>query len=114
MVKDKTIFEKIIDREVPAEILMETDDAIVLRDINPQAPIHVLVIPKRKIEHISSINSGDAKVAANLLLTATTFAKKNGIASYRLVINNGSLAGETVHHLHIHLLSGREMGWPPG
>jgi histidine triad (HIT) family protein len=111
---DKTIFEKIIDREVSAEILMETDDAIVIGDINPQAPVHVLIIPKRKIERIASITEDDAGIAANLLLTAVNFAKKSNISSYRLVINNGALAGETVHHLHIHLLAGRGMGWPPG
>jgi histidine triad (HIT) family protein len=93
---------------------METEDAIVVGDINPQAPVHVLVIPKRKIERIASMTDGDAEIAANLLLTAANFARGNNISSYRLVINNGALAGETVHHLHIHLLAGREMGWPPG
>ncbi|MDR1255320.1 MAG: HIT domain-containing protein [Puniceicoccales bacterium] len=112
--ENRTIFEKIVAREVPAEILMETDDTIVIKDINPQAPVHVLIIPKRKIEHISSMGKEDGEIVANLLLAATTFAKKNGISSYRLVVNNGALAGETVHHLHIHLLAGREMGWPPG
>jgi histidine triad (HIT) family protein len=112
--KSKTIFEKIIDREVPTEILMETGNTIVIKDINPQAPVHVLIIPKQRIEHIASITDDDAGVVVNLLLTATKFAKENGISSYRLVINNGELAGETVHHLHMHLLAGREMGWPPG
>jgi histidine triad (HIT) family protein len=111
---NKTIFEKIIDREVSAEILLETEDAIVIKDINPQAPIHVLIIPKLKIDHISSMSAGDSGTVAKLLLTAVTYAKENSISSYRLVINNGVLAGETVHHLHIHLLAGREMGWPPG
>ncbi|MDR3273941.1 MAG: HIT domain-containing protein [Puniceicoccales bacterium] len=114
MSESKTIFEKIIDREVPAEILMETDDTVVIKDINPQAPVHVLVVPKRKIEHIASMGETDAGIVANLLLTATAFARENGIPSYRLVINNGALAGETIHHLHIHLLAGREMSWPPG
>jgi histidine triad (HIT) family protein len=109
----KTVFERIIDREIPAEILMETGDAIVINDINPQAPIHVLVIAKRRIERISSATDEDAEAIAAIILAAVNFAREKNIASYRLVVNSGILAGETVPHLHI-LLSGREMKWPPG
>ncbi|MDE6432159.1 MAG: HIT domain-containing protein [Opitutales bacterium] len=111
---DKTIFEKIIDRTVPAEILLENEYAIVIKDINPQAPIHVLIIPKHRILRISEVKESESSIISNLFLTAAQFAKENNISDFRLVINNGAQAGETVPHLHIHLLSGRPMGWPPG
>lgn len=111
---NKTIFEKIIDRSIPSEILFENQHAIVIKDINPQAPIHVLIIPKHKIERIAKVKDSESDILANLFLTATKFANEHSITDFRLVINNGPQAGETVPHLHIHLLSGRPMGWPPG
>ncbi len=111
---DKTIFEKIIDHTIPAEILLENEHAVVIKDINPQAPIHVLIIPKHRIPRIAEIKESESDIIAHLFLTAAQFAKENNISDFRLTINNGPQAGETVPHLHIHLLSGRQMGWPPG
>ncbi len=112
--ENKTIFEKIIDRTLPSEILLENEYAIVIKDINPQAPIHVLIIPKRRIERIAKIKENDKDIIANLFITAVEFAEKNNITDFRIVINNGSQAGETVPYLHVHLLAGRIMSWPPG
>lgn len=110
----KTLFEKIIDREIPAEILLENQHAIVIRDINPQAPTHVLIIPKKAIPRIADATHQDLEALGNLLLTAKEFAKAQQLGNgFRLVINNGKDAGETVPHLHLHLLAGRPMGWPP-
>lgn len=111
---DKTIFEKIIERVIPSEILFENEHAIVIKDINPQAPTHVLVIPKHKIRRISEIQDSESEVLTNLFLTISQFIREHKISDFRLVINNGPQSGETVPHLHIHLLSGRPMGWPPG
>jgi histidine triad (HIT) family protein len=110
----KTVFEKIIDREILSEILLEDGDVAVIRDIDPQAPTHVLIVPKKVIARVEEATDGDAELLGKLLLTAKKFAKLNGLTSFRLVINNGRQAGETVPHLHIHLLAGRPMGWPPG
>ncbi|MDR1303528.1 MAG: histidine triad nucleotide-binding protein [Puniceicoccales bacterium] len=110
----KTIFEKIIDREIPAEILMEDERCIVIRDINPGAPIHVLIIPKRKIARLSEAQNSDILILGHLLLTAQQFAKRQGLGDgFRIVVNNGPHAGETVPHLHIHFLAGKPMIWPP-
>ena len=111
---EMSIFEKIIAREINADILYEDDIAIVIRDINPQAPTHVLIIPKTKIERLTSANDTDSDILGHLLVVAKKFAKTNNITSFRIVINNGIQAGETVPHLHIHLLAGRTMSWPPG
>ncbi|MDR1432989.1 MAG: HIT domain-containing protein [Puniceicoccales bacterium] len=112
--EDKTIFEKIIDGEVPSEILYEDAIAIVIRDIDPQAPTHALIVPKKRISRIAEAEEEDAVLLGKLLLAAKKFAKANGLDSFRLVINSGHQAGETVPHLHIHLLAGRPMAWPPG
>jgi histidine triad (HIT) family protein len=109
-----TLFQKIIHREIPAEILMETEDAVVIKDIHPQAPVHVLIIPKKLIPRISEASEEDALLLGKLLLTAKTFAEREELSNgYRLVINNGRMAGETIPHLHIHLFAGRPMSWPP-
>ncbi|MDR1413550.1 MAG: HIT domain-containing protein [Puniceicoccales bacterium] len=112
--EEKTIFEKIIGREIDAEILFENERAIIIGDIDPQAPVHVLIIPKRKISRIGEINGEDADLIGELMLLAKNFATASNLESFRLVINSGKQAGETVPHLHIHLLSGRQMAWPPG
>jgi histidine triad (HIT) family protein len=110
----KTIFEKIIDREIPAEILMEDEECIVIRDINPGAPIHALIIPKRKIARLSEAQASDISILGHLLLMAQQFAKRQGLRDgFRVVINNGLHAGETVPHLHVHFLAGKSMIWPP-
>ena len=111
-----TIFQKIIDRQVPAEILFETELALAFRDVHPQAPIHILVIPKKPLTGISAAEDGDEALLGHLLLVARQVAKQEGIAAsgYRLVINDGANGGQSVDHLHIHVLAGRRLGWPPG
>jgi histidine triad (HIT) family protein len=111
----ETIFSKIIRREVPADIVYEDDLALAFRDINPQAPVHILVIPKQPIAQISDAESQDHALMGHLLLTAKRVAQQVGLDNgYRIVINNGSDGGQTVYHLHLHILGGRQMKWPPG
>lgn len=112
----KTLFQKIIDREIPAKLAYEDDHCVAIHDINPQAPVHVLIIPKKLIPRIAAATSSDQPVLGHLLLTAASLAKKLGIAEsgYRIVINNGRDGGETVPHLHVHLLGQRALNWPPG
>jgi histidine triad (HIT) family protein len=111
---EKDVFQKIIDREIPAEILMEDDLCIVIRDINPGAPIHILIIPKKNIPRLAEAQESDLPILGHLLLTAQKFARSRDLSKgFRIVINNGPDAGETVPHLHVHLLAGKPMGWPP-
>lgn len=112
----KTIFSKIAAKEIPAKIVYEDDRAVAFRDVNPQAPVHVLVIPRREIARVGEATAADAELLGHLIWVATEVARRDGIAStgYRLVINNGPDAGESVPHLHIHVLGGRALGWPPG
>ena len=111
-----TLFEKIIAREIPADIVFEDDRCLAFRDISPKAPVHILVVPKRVIPRVSESVPADTELLGQLLRTAGQFAKSEGIADsgFRLVINNGPDGGETVPHLHVHLLGGRPMAWPPG
>lgn len=110
-----SIFQKIIDKEIPAEILFEDDKCLVFKDINPIAPIHVLIIPKKLIEKISDSKKEDTELLGYLLLKAGDIARELGVEeAFRLVINNGAGAQQTVFHLHIHLIAGREFSWPPG
>jgi len=112
---DKTIFQKIIDREIPAEIEHEDDKCIVIHDIDPQAPTHLLVIPKKRIPRIGRAAKDDQATLGHLLLVAGEIGNRIGGADgYRIVINNGPNGGEAVPHLHVHLLVGRQMKWPPG
>jgi histidine triad (HIT) family protein len=111
----ETIFSKIIRKEVPADIVYEDDLTIAFKDITPQAPIHILVIPKKPISQLSAAESEDHALMGHLLLTAKRVAEQAGLENgYRLVINNGSDGGQTVYHLHLHILGGRQMRWPPG
>lgn len=111
----KTIFQKIIDREIPARIEHEDDLCIVFHDIQAQAPVHLLVVPKKLIPRIGAAEPEDQAVLGHLLLTAGVIAKKLGLArGFRLVINHGPDGGESVPHLHVHLLAGRPLAWPPG
>jgi len=110
-----TIFGKIIRREIPAEIVYEDDLALAFKDINPQAPVHILVIPKQRIARLSDAESQEHALMGHLLLTAKRVADQQGLANgYRVVINNGPDGGQTVDHLHLHILGGRQMQWPPG
>ncbi|NJK59110.1 MAG: histidine triad nucleotide-binding protein [Oscillatoriales cyanobacterium SM2_1_8] len=110
-----TLFSKIIRREIPADIVFEDDRALAFRDINPQAPVHVLVIPKAPIPAIAAAEPSDEGLLGHLLLVAAQVAREQGLGNgYRLVVNNGADAGQTVFHLHIHVLGGRSLQWPPG
>ena len=112
----QTLFEKIIAREIPAVIVYEDDLVVAFQDIKPQAPKHVLIVPKKPIPRISEATSEDHKVIGHLLLKAAEVAKQLGLtqSGFRLVFNNGPDAGEAVPHLHCHILGGRHMDWPPG
>jgi histidine triad (HIT) family protein len=112
----KTLFEKIVTREIPAALIYEDDLVAAFRDINPQAPTHVLIVPKKPIPRIAEAGHGDQTLLGHLLLKAAEVAAKVGLkeGGYRLVINNGPDGGESVPHLHVHILGGRAMGWPPG
>lgn len=111
-----TLFERIIARHIPADIVFEDDLLLAFRDIKPQAPVHVVLVPKRAIPRIGESSPEDAALLGHLMVTAPEVARRCGIAEtgYRLVINNGRDGGETVPHLHCHVLGGRPMGWPPG
>ena len=111
-----TLFEKIIAREIPADIVYEDDLVLAFNDINPQAPVHVLVIPKKLIPRIAEAEPEDHQVFGHLLLKAKDIAADLGLHEngFRLIINNGKDAGESVPHLHLHILGGRTMTWPPG
>jgi histidine triad (HIT) family protein len=110
-----TIFGKIIRREIPADIVYEDDLCLAIRDINPQAPTHVLIIPKREIPKLSDAQPGDVALLGHLVLASVRVARELGVAdAFRLVVNNGAGAGQSVFHLHLHLLAGRPMRWPPG
>ena len=113
---NKTLFEKIIAREIPATIVYQDDLVFALRDINPQAPKHILMIPRKPIPRLAEAGKEDQALLGHLLLKAAEVAGELGLnkAGYRLVINNGEDGGETVPHLHIHILGGRRMAWPPG
>lgn len=111
-----TLFEKIIRREIPAKIAYEDDDLIAIHDVNPQAPVHVLIIPKKVVPRIGEANEQDVTLLGKLLFKSTEIARSLGIydSGYRLVVNHGRDGGETIPHLHVHLLGGRPLGWPPG
>lgn len=111
-----TIFGKIVRREIPADIVYETDDVLAFRDLNPRAPVHVLFIPKRAIATLNDAVAADAQLLGKLLLAAADYAKREGFDKdgYRTVVNCNEHGGQTVFHLHVHLLAGRRMTWPPG
>ena len=113
---EKTLFEKICDKELPAEFLHEDDLCIAIRDISPQAPVHILVIPRKPIPRIDLASEDDRLLLGHLMLTAAVVARSEGFSEngYRIVINNGPDGGESFPHLHLHLLAGRQLEWPPG
>lgn len=110
-----TIFKKIIDREIPADIVYEDEECLAFRDINPQAPVHLLVIPKKEISAVDALSSEDKTLVGHIFLVIQQLAKEFQLEDgFRVVTNNGLLAGQTVPHLHFHLLGGRPLLWPPG
>lgn len=112
---EPTIFEKIIAGTIPAELLYQDDYCVAFRDINPQAPVHVLVVPRKVIPRVGEASEADAEILGRLLLAAGTVARQLKLErGYRVVINNGPDGGETVPHLHVHVLGGRSLTWPPG
>ena len=113
---EKTVFKKIIDGEIPADLLLETDHCLAFRDINPQAPQHVLVIPRKEVRNVASLQDDDEKLAGKLLLAVRDVARQLGMeeSGYRIVANCGQHGGQSVDHLHFHILGGRQMSWPPG
>ena len=110
-----TIFAKIINREIPADIVYEDDRCLAFRDVNPQAPVHILLIPKKPIVKLSDADTSDGELLGHLMTTASSIAAAEGYPeAFRLVLNNGAEAGQSVFHLHLHILAGRAFSWPPG
>ena len=111
-----TLFQKICAREIPADIVHEDDVCLAFRDISPKAPVHILIVPKKPIPRLAAAGSDDTAILGHLLSVAPQIAAAEGIvdSGFRVVINNGRDGGETVPHLHVHLLGGRALGWPPG
>lgn len=115
MAENKTLFARIIDREIPADIVYEDDRCLAFRDINPQAPVHVLVIPKKPVQSIAQIEDDDAALMGHLLIVIRDLARTLGLDNgFRVVANAGPDGGQTVDHLHFHLLGKRSLAWPPG
>lgn len=110
-----TIFSKIIAREIPADIVYEDEQCLAFKDVNPQAPVHILVIPKKPLARLIDAQDADQAMLGHLLLTANKVANEQGVGdAFRLVVNNGEDVGQSVFHLHIHILAGRSFTWPPG
>jgi histidine triad (HIT) family protein len=111
-----TIFKKIIDKEIPAQIVFEDETALAFKDVSPKAPVHIIVIPKKELPSIAQATEEDKELLGHLLLTAKKIAEDQGLekSGYRLVINTGEDGGQTVFHMHIHILGGRPLLWPPG
>jgi histidine triad (HIT) family protein len=110
-----TLFSKIISREIPADIVYEDEHCLAFRDINPQAPTHVLLIPKKEIPRLSDATANDQALLGHMMVTAGKIARELGVdEAFRLVVNNGASAGQSVFHLHLHILAGRKFAWPPG
>ena len=116
MSNEDCLFCKVLSGDIPADIIYESDDAVAFRDINPQAPTHVLIIPRRHIATINDLEPGDETVVGNLYFVAKSIAADEGLSEegYRVVMNCNRAAGQTVFHLHLHLVGGRVLGWPPG
>jgi histidine triad (HIT) family protein len=110
----ESIFTKIINRQIPAKIAYEDGDYIAIHDINPQAPVHLLVIPKREIATLNDLAPGDSELVGGMFLVARKLMVELGHTDYRTVFNCGVGAGQTVFHIHLHVMAGRPFGWPPG
>lgn len=114
--KEETLFTRIVKREIPADIVYETERVLAFRDINPQAPVHVLVIPKALYQDVTSFQEDDKELLGELMLACSEVARLEGIADdgFRIVANKGGRAGQSVFHIHFHVLGGRDLAWPPG
>lgn len=111
----ETIFSKIISKDIPADIVYEDELCLAFRDINPQAPLHLLLIPRKPLAKLSDGEVSDRELLGHLMLTASRIADEQGASDgFRLVVNNGAVAGQEVFHLHLHILAGRDFSWPPG
>ncbi len=113
-VANKTLFQQIADGEVPADVVYQDDRAVAFRDINPVAPTHVLIVPRKPIPRADAVEEEDEALVGHLFTVARAVAEREGLSDYRLVVNNGAGAGQTVFHLHVHLIAGRDLDWPPG
>jgi len=113
---DPTLFSKIIDREIPADIVYEDEHVLAFRDIHPQAPVHVLFVPKKPVATLDDLQPGDAELVGRLVLAAAAYARREGFAKagYRCVFNCNDDGGQSVFHIHLHMLAGRRLAWPPG
>lgn len=109
-----TIFGKILRGEIPSDRVYEDDQCIAFRDINPGAPTHILVIPRKEIARLDLMDEADEPLVGHLMRVATLVARKEGLDGFRVVVNNGAAAGQTVFHLHLHVIGGRSLSWPPG
>ena len=109
-----TIFSKILNGEIPSDRVYEDDQCIAFRDINPVAPTHILVIPRKEIPRLDAMEESDEALVGHLMYVATEVAKSEGLSDFRLIVNNGAGAGQTVFHLHLHVVGGRAVTWPPG
>jgi len=116
MTAQDCLFCRIVDGEIPADVIYQSESAIAFRDINPQAPTHVLIIPRRHVSTINDLDVGDQELVGSLVLAAKAIAQQEGLADdgYRVVMNCGEGAGQSVFHIHLHLLGGRLLNWPPG
>ena len=110
----ETVFGRIVSGEIPAKRVYEDERAIAFHDVSPQAPVHLLVIPRKPLEKLSASGAEDEALLGHLLLVARHVAKEAGLSDFRVVVNDGASAGQTVFHLHLHVLGGRALGWPPG
>lgn len=112
---EKTLFQKIADREIPADMVYEDESCIAFRDIDPKAPTHILIVPRKPIPSLNDLTPGDEQLVGHLFTVAVELAKKEGLSGgYRTVFNCGPDAGQSVDHIHLHLLGGRTLSWPPG
>ncbi len=111
---EDTVFDRILSGEIPCDSVYSDELCLAFRDIQPVAPVHILIIPRKRLESLNSSTEADESLLGHLLITATKIAKQEGLKDWRAVINTGSEAGQTVFHLHIHLIGGRALTWPPG
>ena len=109
-----TIFKKIIDREIPSDVVYEDEHCLAFRDINPVAPIHLLVIPKKEIVNLGTMGAEDANLMGHCLAVCKIVAEQEGLEAFRVVTNSGAKAGQSVFHIHFHVIGGRALSWPPG